>query len=51
MGTALRGKRDKVFLMTKVCTHLKGQETKDKALAMLDDSLRRLKTDVLTSPW
>jgi aryl-alcohol dehydrogenase-like predicted oxidoreductase len=47
MGTALRGKRDKVFLMTKVCTHLKGQETKDKALAMLEDSLRRLKTDHL----
>jgi predicted aldo/keto reductase-like oxidoreductase len=32
MGTALRGKRDKVFLMSNVCTHLKGQETKDKAL-------------------
>ena len=47
MGTALRGKRDKVFLMTKVCTHLKGQETKDKALAMLEESLRRLKTDHL----
>jgi uncharacterized protein len=47
MGTALRGKRDKVFLMTKVCTHLKDQQTKDKALAMLEDSLRRLKTDHL----
>ena len=47
MGRALQGKRDKVFLMTKVCTHLKGQETKDKALAMLEDSLRRLKTDHL----
>jgi aryl-alcohol dehydrogenase-like predicted oxidoreductase len=47
MGTALRGKRDNVFLMTKVCTHLKGQETKDKALAVLEDSLRRLKTDHL----
>lgn len=47
MGTALRGKRDKIFLMTKVCTHLKGQETKDKALAMLEESLRRLKTDHL----
>jgi aryl-alcohol dehydrogenase-like predicted oxidoreductase len=47
MGTALRGKRDQVFLMTKVCTHLKGQETKVKALAMLEDSLRRLQTDHL----
>jgi len=47
MGTALRGRRDKVFLMSKVCTHLKGRETKDKALAMLEDSLRRLKTDHL----
>ena len=47
MGIAMRGKRDKVFLMSKVCTHLKGQETKDKALAMLENSLRRLKTDHL----
>jgi aryl-alcohol dehydrogenase-like predicted oxidoreductase len=47
MGTALRGKRDKVFLMTKVCTHREGQATKEKALAMLEDSLRRLKTDHL----
>ncbi len=47
MGTALKGKRDKVFLMTKVCTHTPGQETKEKALAMLEDSLRRLKTDHL----
>ena len=45
MGVALQGKRDKVFLMTKVCTHNKGQETKEKALAMLEESLRRLKTD------
>ena len=45
MGTALQGKRDKVFLMTKVCTHRPGQEAKDKAMAMLEDSLRRLKTD------
>ncbi len=42
MGVALQGKRDRVFLMTKVCTHLKGQETKEKALVMLEDSLRRL---------
>jgi aryl-alcohol dehydrogenase-like predicted oxidoreductase len=47
MGAALQGKRDQVFLMTKVCTHNKGQETKEKALAMLEDSLRRLKTDRL----
>ena len=47
MGLALQGKRDKVFLMTKVCTHNKGQESKAKALAMLEDSLRRLNTDHL----
>ena len=47
MGVALQEKRDQVFLMTKVCTHIKGQETKDKALAMLEESLRRLKTDHL----
>jgi uncharacterized protein len=47
MGAALQGKRDQVFLMTKVCTHNPGQETKEKALAMLEDSLRRLKTDRL----
>jgi aryl-alcohol dehydrogenase-like predicted oxidoreductase len=44
MGQALRGKRDRVFLMTKVCTH-----GRDKALAlrMLDESLARLQTDHL----
>ena len=47
MGAALQGKRDQVFLMTKVCTHNKGQETKEKAMSMLEDSLRRLKTDHL----
>jgi len=47
MGSALQGKRNKVFLMTKVCTHNEGQETKEKALVMLEDSLRRLKTDHL----
>jgi predicted aldo/keto reductase-like oxidoreductase len=47
MGTALAGKRDKVFLMTKVCTHLPGQQNKEKALAMLEQSLKRLKTDHL----
>src|SRR5262245_18973051 len=44
MGRALRGKRDKVFLMTKVCTHGRGR---DLALKMLDESLRRLQTDRL----
>lgn len=47
MGAALAGKRDRVFLMTKVCTHLPGQQSKDKALAMLDQSLKRLRTDHL----
>src|SRR6202046_5001289 len=42
MGAGLKGVRDRVFLMTKVCTH-----GRDKALAlrMLDESLRRLRTD------
>jgi aryl-alcohol dehydrogenase-like predicted oxidoreductase len=44
LGRALKGKRDKVFLMTKVCTHGRG---KDIALAMLEQSLRRLQTDHL----
>ena len=44
LGRALKGKRDKVFLMTKVCTHGRG---KDVALAMLEQSLRRLQTDHL----
>jgi aryl-alcohol dehydrogenase-like predicted oxidoreductase len=43
-GKALKGKRDKVILMTKVCTHGRG---KDVAMRMLEDSLRRLKTDHL----
>lgn len=47
MGTALKGKRDKVFLMTKVCTHREGQQTQAKAITMLEESLRRLKTDHL----
>ena len=44
MGTALSGKRDKVFLMTKVCTH-----GRDKTVAMrqLEESLTRLRTDHL----
>ncbi len=44
MGKGLKGRREKVFLMTKVCTH-----GRDAALAtaMLDQSLRRLQTDHL----
>jgi predicted aldo/keto reductase-like oxidoreductase len=45
MGKALRGgKRDKVFLMTKVCTH--GRDG-SLAMQMLEESLRRLQTDHL----
>ena len=43
MGKALaKGWRDKVFLMTKVCTHGRDART---AMRQLEDSLRRLKTD------
>jgi uncharacterized protein len=44
MGRALEGRRDKAFLMTKVCTH-----GRDKRVAMqqLEQSLRRLRTDYL----
>jgi predicted aldo/keto reductase-like oxidoreductase len=44
MGKALKGNRDKVFLMTKVCTH--GRDKK-VALRQLGDSLKRLQTDHL----
>ena len=46
MGLGLQGRRDKIFLMTKVCTH-----GRDKKVAMqqLDDSLKRLRTDHWTS--
>src|SRR5947209_2087564 len=44
MGKALKGRRDKVFLMTKVCTH--GRDKK-VALRQLEESLRRLQTDHL----
>ncbi len=45
MGRALAGGwREKVFLMTKVCTHGKG---KDFAMDMLEKQLRRLQTDRL----
>jgi aryl-alcohol dehydrogenase-like predicted oxidoreductase len=44
LGKALAGRRERVFLMTKVCTH-----GRDKAVALrqLEQSLRRLKTDRL----
>jgi aryl-alcohol dehydrogenase-like predicted oxidoreductase len=44
MGRGLKGRRGKVFLMTKVCTHGRGASL---ALKMLDESLRRLQTDHL----
>lgn len=44
LGNALQDKRDQVILMTKVCTHGRG---KDVAMRMLEESLRRLKTDHL----
>jgi uncharacterized protein len=44
LGVALKGKRDKVILMTKVCTHGRG---KDVAMQQLEESLRRLQTDHL----
>ncbi len=44
MGKALKGRRDHVFLMTKVCTHGRG---KDVAMRQLEQSLRRLGTDHL----
>ncbi len=44
VGTALKGKRDKVILMTKVCTHGRDQKV---AMRMLEESLTRLQTDHL----
>jgi aryl-alcohol dehydrogenase-like predicted oxidoreductase len=44
LGRALVGRRDKVFLMTKVCTH--GRDAR-VAMRMLEESLKRLKTDYL----
>jgi aryl-alcohol dehydrogenase-like predicted oxidoreductase len=44
MGRALAGRRDRVFLMTKVCTHGRGRR---EAIRQLEESLRRLKTDYL----
>lgn len=44
LGKALADRRDRVFLMTKVCTHGRGRR---EAMRQLEDSLRRLKTDYL----
>jgi aryl-alcohol dehydrogenase-like predicted oxidoreductase len=44
MGRALAGRRDRIFLMTKVCTH---GRTSALAMEMLEQSLRRLQTDHL----
>ncbi len=44
LGRALKGKRDRAFVMTKVCTH--GRD-KTVAMRMLEESLRRLQTDHL----
>jgi aryl-alcohol dehydrogenase-like predicted oxidoreductase len=44
LGSALKGKRDRVVLMTKVCTHGRDKAT---AMQMLEESLKRLATDHL----
>jgi uncharacterized protein len=44
MGKALVGRRHKVIVMTKVCTH---GRNKQLALLQLEESLRRLRTDYL----
>ncbi|MFZ0320667.1 MAG: aldo/keto reductase [Candidatus Sulfotelmatobacter sp.] len=44
MGAGLKGRRDKVFLMTKTCPH--GRDG-SLALQMLEESLHRLQTDHL----
>ena len=44
MGKALKDRRDRVFLMTKVCTHGRDKKT---AMRQLHESLRRLQTDYL----
>ena len=44
MGAGLKGRRDKVFLMTKTCPH--GRDA-SLALQMLEESLHRLQTDHL----
>ena len=44
MGKAIADRRDRVFLMTKLCTHGRGER---EARRQLEQSLRRLKTDYL----
>ena len=44
MGKALKGRRHKVFLMTKMCTHGRGKKI---GMLHLEQSLRRLGTDHL----
>ncbi|MBC7932674.1 MAG: aldo/keto reductase [Rubrivivax sp.] len=44
MGKAIKDRRDRVFLMTKLCTHGRDKKT---AMRQLEQSLRRLKTDYL----
>jgi aryl-alcohol dehydrogenase-like predicted oxidoreductase len=44
LGAALAGKRDRAVVMTKVCTH--GRD-RNVAMRMLEESLRRLRTDHL----
>jgi aryl-alcohol dehydrogenase-like predicted oxidoreductase len=44
LGRLLKGKRDRAFVMTKVCSH---GRSKQVALQQLEDSLRRLQTDHL----
>ena len=44
MGRAIADRRDRVFLMTKVCTHGRSASV---AMRQLDESLRRLRTDHL----
>jgi predicted aldo/keto reductase-like oxidoreductase len=44
MGRAITDRRERVFLMTKVCTH--GRDAK-VAMRQLDESLKRLRTDYL----
>jgi aryl-alcohol dehydrogenase-like predicted oxidoreductase len=44
MGKAIKDRRERVFLMTKVCTHGRDART---AMRQLEQSLRRLQTDYL----
>jgi uncharacterized protein len=44
MGKAIADRRERVFLMTKVCTHGRG---KREAMKQLEQSLRRLRADTL----